>query len=338
MSHEISTIETADGRTITEAMYANRPAWHGLGQIFSTDGQDAPDSETALELAHLDWTVEKQPLYLGDGSPAPDCFATVRQDTGAVLGSVGARYSVFQNRDAFAFLDSLQQDGVIRYESAFALRGGRQVALLARMPSVDQFAAGDIGLRYILLRTSHDASCEIDLCPTSVRVVCANTVRAALSRDAKHRTTVRHSGNLDAKLRQVRTYLSIFDRQFTEYRDAARRLAETPIDPAKARDFIDLLFPIRRDDTDRTKNAREKRVAAVRHAWNHRSNQIAGQTWWRMLNSLSYAVDHAPEFNRRKGDTRTRAESKFLALVDGDSARLKSQALQLATQMAGLTA
>ena len=126
----------------------------------------------------------------------PDHFATVRTDSGDVLGVVGKRYRIVQNRDAFGFLDSLLQDGIMKYESAGALRGGRQVFLLARMPSVDEIVPGDNSLRYVLFSTSHDGTAAIHAVPTSVRVVCANTLRIATASSVGFR----HTDDVKAKL------------------------------------------------------------------------------------------------------------------------------------------
>ena len=131
MAHELST-----QNGVVEAMYANKPAWHNLGEVFNLGGTQAPDSATAIKLSHLDWPVEIQKLYLSaELGNAPieveGHFATVRMDTKQTLGIVGGRYAVQQNVDCFTFMDSLCQDGIIRYESAFAIRGGRQIAWLS---------------------------------------------------------------------------------------------------------------------------------------------------------------------------------------------------------------
>ena len=147
---------------VGEAAFALRPAWHGLGRVLD----DVPSSEEMIEAAHLGWSVGAQEMVTSEGRSVPGYFATVREDTGAVLGVVSDRYKVVQNRDAFNFLDSLLQDGVIRYESAGALKGGRVVWALARMPSNDEIALGDVSRRYILFSTTHDGSGSVHALPT----------------------------------------------------------------------------------------------------------------------------------------------------------------------------
>ena len=139
MAHELSFDESGKA----EAFYAMKPAWHGLGTVLD----HAPTSEAALEAAHLDWRVDMRALKTVDGIDVPDNFATVRADNQTVLGVVSAKYKVVQNRTAFAFLDSLVESGDMRYESAGALKDGRIVWLLGRLPSVDEIAPGDNSFR-----------------------------------------------------------------------------------------------------------------------------------------------------------------------------------------------
>lgn len=332
MSHEISTITDESGNQITEAMYANNPAWHGLGTIFDVDGNQAPDSEEAMRLAHLDWKVDLQPIHLRDGSLIPDHFATVRDDTKTTLGIVGTRYAVQQNAESFRFLDSLLQDGIMRYESAMALRGGRTVVLLARMPSVDVIAEGDSTLRYVLFSTSHDGSGSICALPTSVRVVCANTLRVALASDRGVR--IRHSGDLSEKLQDARTYLSQFDQSFTDFRDKARVLATRRFSAEQARDYIATLFPVPdKKASDRIKSNSEQKVQAVRDAFRNERNNLASieGTWWSLFNSVTETIDHGGRF---KGNVRQRAENRFFNSVEGKGADFKAKAFDLAVAMA----
>lgn len=97
-------------------------AWHGLGQIV----EGYPTSREALQLAGLDFKVEKMPNIhrIADGTEtiSGSSFFTYRTDNGEVLGDrVGADYKVVQNRDAFAFFDAIVGGDGIQYETAGAL-------------------------------------------------------------------------------------------------------------------------------------------------------------------------------------------------------------------------
>ena len=136
MAHEI------DISTGTPAVFTTGTApWHRLG----TTVADTQTSEEAICLAGLDWSVEPWPLVArrdGIEREVTGRVANVRTDTGAVLGVVGPGYKVFQNRAAFEFFDALVDEKLAIYETAGALKGGRYVWMLARLPKTLR-AAGD---------------------------------------------------------------------------------------------------------------------------------------------------------------------------------------------------
>lgn len=327
MAHDISTVMIG-GRNIVEAMYSNRPAWHGLGQIFDPNGKTAPDSAEAMRLAHLDWTVEKEPFkLLHDGAEAvPGFFATVRQDTKTVLGIVGERYEVQQNAESFEFLDDLVMDGIMRYESAMALGGGTTVALLARMPQVDTIVENDHNLRYILFTTTHDGTGSITIMPTWVRVVCANTLRLALGNKVK--CCIRHTSNKDDRLKQAAKWISQYDEGFTLFRDHAKVLATKKYTEKQARDFVAELFPEpKATETDRVKRNHREKLAEVNRAIVREAKLIpaVGGTWWGLVNGITNYVDHSLSY---KGNNKN--ENRFYNVTDGKGAELKDAAFALA--------
>lgn len=332
MAHEISTVEF-NGTRIVEAMYANKPAWHKLGTVFSPDGTDAPDSETAMKLAHLDWRVELEPLFLANSAdPVPGVFASVRQEPRTVLGTVGKRYSVHQNAEAFAFLDSLCQDGILRYESAMALRGGQRIALLARMPSVDTIAEGDDVLRYVLLTNAHDGSGAITLTPTSVRVVCANTVRLAMDTNGSQSMSIRHTAGKNEKLELAQQYISQFDAGFTLFRDTARKLATSKLTMGQGAEYLRTLFPEPKEEDKRAHtNWVEKtdRIAALYKRGERNTLPSIKGSWWAIFNAVTEFVDHETKF---RGEFA--ADNRFESLLSGPLADVKEKAWALAVQMA----
>jgi len=324
MAHELSFFGNN-----AEAFYALKPAWHGLGTVLDY----APTSEHAIEAAHLDWRVSLEPLQtetLG-GIAVPDNFATVRSDTRQVLGVVSDKYKLIQNHQAFAFLDSLIESGDMRYESAGALKGGKVVWILGRMPEDDEIADGDISHRYVLFSTSHDGSAAIHAVPTSTRVVCANTLRIAVAGDKG----IRHTGDVRGKLDVARRYLSQFNAGFALFRDQSRLLAQRRFTNEQAREYIDTLFPEVRE-FNRARSNREKKLSQVRKNYaNPRQNMASIKgTWWALLNSVTELVDHAPQ--TRRSSSRDAQETKMMSALDGTGASFKTEAYKLALKMASV--
>ena len=93
--------------------------------------------------------MAKEPSTAASGQRIDGVHATVREDTGRVLGVVGDDYVVVQNRDCFAFLANLLGSELI-FETAGSLWGGRQVFITAQLP--DHITVGGDEVRpYVVL-------------------------------------------------------------------------------------------------------------------------------------------------------------------------------------------
>ncbi|MFN8271996.1 MAG: DUF932 domain-containing protein [Chitinophagaceae bacterium] len=194
-------------------------AWHGLGQIV----QDYPTSAEAIKHAGLDYTVEKRPLftYNNENNAAdedtdikipeidvPDFFATMRTDTEQVLGVVGKDYEVVQNTDAFSFFDAIVGGDGIQYETAGALGKGERIFITAKLPGYIKVGNDDLIEKYLFLTTSHDGYGSILAAFTPVRIVCANTLNAAL-RNYSNSIKIRHTANAKQRLEQAHKVMGI---------------------------------------------------------------------------------------------------------------------------------
>lgn len=290
----------------------------------------AQTSEAMAEAARLNWSVRQRPLRTVDGVDVPDHFANVRSDTGAVLGVVGKSYNVIQNGEAFDFLDSLLQDGLMRYESAGSLRGGRIVWALARMPGFDSIAENDGSLRYVLFSTSHDGSASVYAMPTSVRVVCANTLAIATGRAVG----IRHTGNTRAKLETARRLISQYDEQFTLFRDSARKLASVPMKRADAEAYLSTLFPepAATEPRKRARWAKELRAVFANLQNDRQTIPSIRGSWWAMVNAVTETVDHlAAESSSAKA-----RELRFWSRMNGTAAEFKAKAFSEALKLAAV--
>lgn len=194
-------------------------AWHGLGQIV----QDYPTSTEAIHHAGLDYTVEKRPLFTyGNENMKPDgdiClripeievpgyYATLRTDTEQVLGVVGKDYEVVQNIDAFTFFDAIVGGEGIMYETAGALGKGERIFITAKLPGYIKVGSDDLIEKYLFLTTSHDGFGSITAAFTPIRIVCNNTLNAAL-RNSSNSIKIRHTQNAKERLEQAHKVMGI---------------------------------------------------------------------------------------------------------------------------------
>lgn len=306
-------------------MSANRiTPWHGLGTV--VDG--APTSTEAMHLARLDWTVSAAPLFAAHGSDVLDITshkAAVRSDNAAILGIVGDGYQYVQNADAFGFCDFLAGSGDVRYETAGSLDGGRRVWMLARLDGrIISPVKGDETIPYLLLSNAHDGSASLRAMLTTVRVVCNNTLTmahragsAVNGMDVK----IRHSGDINGKVRAARDVMSKAVATVDAYEAAATRLAMTKMSDAAMDAFLAAVLPID-DEAVRTTQASiaQDRIRELAECGAGMDIPGVRGTAWAALNALTEWTTH--ERGTRSHGGRAVADAKLESVLFGSSSKL----------------
>ena len=222
MAHEIT--ET-DGLVLHKTR-----AWHGLGTVV----EDAPTPTEALDLAGINWkvgftngvggTTEDVPVHTNDWK------LVVREDNNDVLGCVSKNYSAIQNEMLADFSNALAaEDDIVKVESAGSLFGGRRIFFLLKSESFDMCDDRDEVVPYILLSNSHDGSLSFSARPTSIRVVCNNTLTWALESGGKNIFRLKHTKNLLANVDQARKALKLYSKGVPVFQHQCRELNSKPL-------------------------------------------------------------------------------------------------------------
>jgi phage/plasmid-like protein (TIGR03299 family) len=291
MSHEIDT-------TIGSAavFVAGTPPWHGLGRNI----QEAVNSEQAIGLAGLDWIVDQWPVSAqepdGWGTVvANDFVANVRSDTKTVLGVVTRKYRPFQNAEAFAFADAVVGQGLAKYEIAGALRGGKRVWMLLKLPDLLKAGRGDSIQPFLLIYNTFDGSSCLRAILTSVRVVCQNTLNLALSDGKGEGVTIRHRGDLKGRVEDARQTLGLVKKRlksFGEEIDVFRSVAMA--NGRLQRYFDSLLAPLGNDPSKRERSNRLQALDRLHSNFCNELNTLTGMrgTLWAALNAATEFADH----------------------------------------------
>lgn len=198
-------------------------AWHGLGNVI--DG--CPSLQDAIKLSKTDWMVEKEPMYLNDGRIIPDKYAIVRNDNKDIIGTVGSKYEIVNNTDAFSFFDFLQDECC--FETGGVLGKGEIVFLSCKLPH--HFSIGnsnDVIENYLLLTTSHNGQLALQAMFTPVRVVCNNTLNGAL-RENKNKIVIRHTKSAESKIKAAHTLMGIVNNLELEMKAVYDQMYKTKI-------------------------------------------------------------------------------------------------------------
>ena len=95
-------------------------------------------------------------------------------------------------------------------------------------------SAGDLLATYIYVANSHDGSMAVTAAVTPIRIVCANTLGAALYSseyrvNADRTFRFRHTGNLEAKFAEATQVLGMTINDQAQFKDLADRLASESI-------------------------------------------------------------------------------------------------------------
>lgn len=295
--------------------YTGEQPWHKLG----TKVESAMTAAQVVELAGLDYKVEKRPLFLEGGAEVARHFATVRTDTNDVLGVVGSRYEIFQNRNALSLLDAIVGVKDAIYQTAGALGKGEKVWLLAKLPGYVRTVGDDVTEKYILLSNSHDGSSPIEIMFTPIRVVCQNTLNVALKNFSK-RASLRHTLNVGAKIDEVRQVLGIVSQQYSIFEEASQKLLTVKLNKDSFKDYLQKsgVIPAKdeKDQSTRASNILDEVSALFQ---NGKGTEIAGVrgTAWGAFNAVAEYVDH-----KRGSDLEKRASS----LLYGSGALMKQRA------------
>lgn len=187
------------------------PAWHGLGKVFNNE----ITIEQALNESGLNFHVDKLPNIhrLGNGQEivSDSSFFTVRTDVQKVLGTrLGPDYTVYQNTEALAIVDQLIRTKKMIIETVGAINEGRTVFTCLKMINPISVGSSDTIYQYCLIVNSHDGSLAITVLFTNIRVVCYNTLSAALS-GAKGAHKICHTKNAADRVKEAFTIIGLLE-------------------------------------------------------------------------------------------------------------------------------
>lgn len=275
----------------------------------------------AIEMAGLDYTVVKKPLELKTGLKQ-DAYATVRTDTDEVLGFVNESYEPIQNIDAFTFFDALVAEDEAIYETAGVLGKGERIWIRARLPGYIKVHGNDIVNKYLLLTNSHDGSSHVRVKLTPIRVVCNNTLTAALQGEGE--VQISHTRNAVWDLEQAVTMLGLSKSLYKQLDVMFNDMAAKKITQEQLREYVQALVPDN-EEAENTARTEKIRNSVLQLHDSGRGAHLSRGTVWGAFNSVAEYTDHL----MLGEDSTTRLNSIWF----GRGEQLKSKAFRLAQRM-----
>lgn len=315
------------------AVYADKPAWHGLGTVVPK----AMTAEQAIKIARLGWTVETFPAYAKIGGKmieVPTMRAIGRRDTREIFGFGSDEYAPIQNVDALRVPEAIVRTKQAGWVSLGALGNGAKLfATLDLTRLVDIKIPGDPSKygQYIVVTWAHDATEALRIAPYTMRVECQNMRNAFLAATDKGAMTVRitHTGNVMDKMDEAQRILGFAEESFKVTAQLYKDLAAIPV-PSPAKKWLDgyleRLVPIP-EEMERTRS-REDQRAAIAHLFTASKTLVGVKpTMYRVVQAVDEYADHWRPL--RIADSEKVADRRFRSITEGPAADLKARALDL---------
>lgn len=335
MSH---LIDTSLGRPAIA--YAGEKPWHGLGaQLTPGAGLDVWTREAGLAFEVKQSVVEFQGKAASEGGSSQlfaDRRVLWRDDTGAALGIVGKDYRTVQPSQVIGFFSDLASREGFDMEVAGSLAGGRRVWALAKVGDGAEIIGHDEVRPYLLFATSYDGGMSTVAKFTAIRVVCDNTMTAAVGSSAAGGQAsggetdktdgpvvscvrIPHSQDFDAA--KVKLDLGIVHSAFDRFLVESRMLAARKVDDKFVIEFLKALLPKPKDAEADAEAGRTfvRLLATWRGELPSATLPEANGTAWGLLNAITWDVDHV----------RGRAGSRLNSAWFGTGEGLKNKAADM---------
>jgi len=200
----------------------------------------------AFRIANADFQVAGKPVFDADMQPIPGYQAITRMDSGKTLSVMTETYTPIKNESLIRIAEALHED--INMDVVCVQSDGKKVTFTARIRGAEgDVVPGDLVQQYLIGCTSHDGSIPFQLLFSPIRVVCQNTLSAALGiASNQHRRDnsirIRHTKNADSLIARLPELVDIRRKQFIGGLDELRHMAATPCSMVQFRQYISTVF------------------------------------------------------------------------------------------------
>ena len=316
MAHEL----TQRSNGFVEMAFVGETPWHKLGQEL----EEGASIEQWQVAAGMDWSIERSPVRFnaqGNDQIYSGQSVLYRSDDNTPLSVVSNRYKPVQPKEVLEFFRDLVAENGFKIHTAGTLMGGKRMWALAETGKFGEVCKGDGIGGFLLLSTSCDKTLATTARFTTVRVVCNNTLTAAVNRDV-NQVSFSHIQQFDHVA--VKAQLGNAVESFGSFMEMAKHLQKAKLSAEEAKDFVSFLVAtsvqLADEEYDVTTNRAYKKILAL---FNEEAKgiELVGHTKWGMVNAVTEYYDH---FNPTRSDD-ARLNSAWFGAVE----RAKNQALDL---------
>ena len=298
-------------------------AWHGQGVVT----QGTLPAREAFETADALFTVEKRelsyPIYEDEshveGVGSSGSFGVIRTDTQQLLGVVSKQYEIVQNDSLLRMAEFIREE--VDMDCVIVLSNGSKVCFTATLRGAEtDIVPGDTVKRRIVGYLGHDGKTGCGAKFTNIRVVCQNTLTAALGESGAHSSITHKNGannNFDALISSI----DVARQDFVTECELMREFSRASMGRDGFRDFVDEVYNI---DEGQVFRKREQLERAFNHGygWDFAPNSI-----WTAINAVTQVETST------RHQTEAKARSQFARGTFGVGAQISKRAFAVAKQL-----
>ncbi len=296
-------------------------AWHGQGVV--TPGT-LPARE-AFETANALFSVEKRELVypvntesLG-GFKDTGHFGIIRTDTQALLGVVSRQYEIVQNDSLLRMAEFIREEADM--DCVIVLSDGAKVCFTATLRGAQtDIVPGDTVKRRIVGYLGHDGKTGCGAKFTNIRVVCQNTLTAALTGSGAS-SSITHKGTANANFDALINSIDVSRQDFATECEFMREFATTHMSMGAFNEYVDEVYDI---DEGQILRKRQKLERAFRSGY---GSEYASFSVWNGFNAITQLETST------RNQTAAKSRSQFARGTFGLGAQISKKAFSIAREL-----
>lgn len=305
--------------------------WHGFANPINDE--TGKDIEAALQAGDLAWSPVKHALidpFTGQASPV---YGIYRDDTHAFLGHAKERYEPISARQAFEFLSDIIGKAGFTIDSVGHMDNGAVMFANVRTEDIE-IVKGDNHAVYWQFLTSNDGTVSLQVLQSMVRMVCSNTIAAAM-RTASAALKVKHTMKALQRMENIKLFLAAAQKENEAFADKLRFLATVKTNADFQREFMKRFFQL--DSKEKAlRDTTTKKIEAIEAAEGVDGITGIRGTAYELLQKVTNAFDHNTVMAGVRGKDLTeadRAVKRLESVAFGQIATQKTQAFELLLDM-----
>ena len=246
-------------------------------------------------------------------------FAVVRTDTQALLGVVSKQYEIVQNDSLLRMAEFIREE--VDMDCVIVLSDGAKVCFTATLRGAEtDIVPGDTVKRRIVGYLGHDGKTGCGAKFTNIRVVCQNTLTAAMQ-DSGARSSITHKNGANNNFDALISSIDVARQDFVTECELMREFSRASMGRDAFRDFVDEVYNI---DEGQVFRKREQLERAFMHGygWEYAPNSI-----WTAINAVTQVETST------RHQTEAKARSQFARGTFGAGAQISKRAFAVAQDL-----